>query len=76
MDYVSLKDSGKDGEQLMPETTVSRKSTQQRLCVAGKQNYLKAPGSLNKMAKQLLSLEKVLTPAPFLIPTIHLLAGP
>ena len=32
MDYVTLKDSGKDGEQLMPETTVSRKSTAASVC--------------------------------------------
>ena len=32
MDYVTLKDSGKDGAQLMPETTVSRKSTAASVC--------------------------------------------
>ena len=41
---------------------------QQRLCRAGKQNYLKAPGSLNKMAKQLLSLEKSFDTSSFFNP--------
>ena len=41
---------------------------QQCLCRAGKQNYLKAPGSLNKMAKQLLSLEKSFDTSSFFNP--------
>lgn len=71
IDYVTLKDPGKDGAHLMPETTESRKAAenpQQHLRVAGKQNYLKAPWSLNKMAKQLLSLEKSFDTSSFFNP--------